>query len=124
MNFPRNTSHFFKAKTIRSFCQNKFSCNFFNSNLNKFSTKNFVSFSNLFFLSTIQKMILTSRSLGISTSAALVGKCLQSGKAELETSLVNLENYSKGVFEMSELINLLKSIIVFLFFHKWFYLKE
>lgn len=109
MNFTRNTSHFFKGKTIKSFCQNKYSCNFFNSNLNKFTSRNFVTFTNLFFLSSIQKLVLTSRSLGMQATSVITGDSLQSGENALESSLVNLEKLAGSTSNLNELILLAKS---------------
>lgn len=109
MNFTRNTSHFFRGKTIKSFCQNKYSCSFFNSNLNKFTSRNFVTFSNLFFLSSIQKLVLTSRSLGMQASSVITGTSLQSGENALESSLVSLEKLAGSTSNLNELILLAKS---------------
>lgn len=109
MNFTRNTSHFFMGKTIKSFCQNKLSCNFFNSNLNKFSSRNFITFSNLFFLTSIQKMVLTSRALGMQASSIITGNAMQGGENPLESSLLNLEKLSEGTNNMNELILFAKS---------------
>jgi hypothetical protein len=110
MNFTRNSSQFFKGKTIKSFCQNKFSCNFFNSKLNKFSSKNFITFSNLFFLTSIQKMVLTSRSLGMQASSIITGSIMQGGENPLESSATNLEKLSQGINNMNECILFAKSI--------------
>lgn len=109
MNFTRNTSHFFSRKSIKSFCQNKYSCNFFNSNLNKFTSRNFVTFSNLFFLSSIQKLVLTSRSLGLQSSNVISGDLLQSGENALESSLVSVEKLTGSTSNLNELILLVKS---------------
>ncbi len=121
MNFTRNTSHFFRGKTIKSFCQNKYSCSFFNSTLNKFSSRSFVTFTNLFFLSSIQKLVLTSRSLGMQASSVVTGNSLQSVENPLESSSVCLEKLSGSTSNLNELILLAKSnflSIIYLFYKK------
>lgn len=109
MNFTRNTSHFFRGKTIKSFCQNKYSCSFFNSKLNKFTSGSFISFSNLFFLSSIQKLVLTSKALGVQASSVLTGDSLQSGENALESSIVSLDKLAGSTSNLNELILLAKS---------------
>ena len=91
MNFSRNTSNFFRGKTMKNFMNNKLSCSFFTYNMNKVSSKNFVMFSNAFFLNSMQKNIILNKSL----SSAQISK-LMIGEASLGE---NLENSSSGINE-------------------------
>ena len=109
MNFSKNSSNFFRGKTFKSFFQNKYSCSFFNSNLNKSSTRNFVTFSNLFFMASLQKLILTSKSIGMQTSSLMIGSTVQNGESILESSLLSLEKLAEGPNALSELIIIAKS---------------
>lgn len=104
MNFSRGTSHFFKTRTIKNFCQNKYSCSFFSSNLNKISSRNFITFSNLFYLSSIQKMVLASRSLGMQVSSMINGNSAQSGENALESSIINIDQLASGTLNLSDMV--------------------
>ncbi len=109
MNFTRNSSYFFRRNTIKSFCQNKFSCNFFN--INKFSSKNFMSFTNTFFLTSISKMVITSKSLGMQATGIIMGNSLLNGENSLESSLINIEKLTENSNNINDFILSIKSIV-------------
>lgn len=115
-NFSRNASNnFFKGKTMKNFINNKFSCGFLSYNLNKISTKNFINFSNAFFLKKIQLTILANKSLSSSAIAKLIiGE--ESSLENLENSLAVLnENLLEGKFN-SEFLIANNSMFFFFFF--------
>ena len=94
MNFSKNTSSFFRGKTMKNFMNNKFSCSFFTHNMHKVTSKNFIMFSNAFFLNNIQTMIIANKSLSTTQISKLMIGDESSGE-NLET--LN-ENLSEGNF--------------------------
>lgn len=116
MNFGKTSSNFFRGKTLKSFYQNKYSCKFFSSNLNRFSTKNFITFSNLFFTASIQRLIISSRSIsGTQASKLLVGEGVNKGENLDASCNANLDKICDGVNSLAEALLLAKSKFFYYF---------
>ena len=110
MNFSRNSSNFFHGKKMKNIILNKFSCKFFNSNLYNTGSKNFINFSNFYFMSNLQRMVILSKFMSsIEVSKLMIGELTQKGESLLESTSLNVEEIGDGTNKLSDLILLSKS---------------
>lgn len=114
MNFGRASSNFFRGNTMKNMFNSKTSFKF--TSFNSFQTKNFVNFSNSYFLLNVKNLMnITKTASPIQISKLVLGSTKNATGETEEVSLSQVDLIGMSLSPNNEFSVITKSIFKYLF---------